>query len=190
MVASTQNSVPGTANDRIGAGAVGAVLDIDRNNRAAAHVHKPYPPEQLQPVDMHVGTRIRERREAIGLSQAELATRVGLTSQQINRYENGVDRIGAGRIWELGQVLGCRVSFFFEGLETSAGNDGLVADRAAASTNAESSQSKCETAQNEATEVVRLYHCIGDSVVQRRIMELARALASKGRNRGVSDRPA
>jgi len=186
MVASTQNSVFGTANDHIGA--VGAALEVDRQARPGLRPPKPYPPEQLQPVDIHVGVKIRDRREALGLTQSELATRIGVTGQQIHRYESGVDRVGAGRIWELGQVLGCRVSSFFDGLEAAVDTATPVVGRIETQTSAQASQSKCETAQNEATEVVRLYHCIGDSVVQRRIMELARALASKGRNRSSATR--
>lgn len=184
MAASTQNSAANTPSDHIGA--VGAVLDVGRDARPVQRPQKPYPPEQLQPVDLHVGGKIRERREAMGLTQSELATRIGVTTQQIHRYEGGVDRVGAGRIWELGQVLGCPVSAFFAGLDTPADAGKSSADGSSGA----SAPAECETAQSEATEVVRLYHCIGDSVVQRRIMELARALASKSRNRGSADRPA
>lgn len=66
--------------------------------------------------DRHVGVRIRERRVMMGLSQQQLAKLIGVTYQQAHKYERGLNRISAGRLFEIGQVLGVPVSWFFEGL--------------------------------------------------------------------------
>jgi transcriptional regulator with XRE-family HTH domain len=66
--------------------------------------------------DRHVGSRIRERRVMMGLSQQQLARMIGVTYQQAHKYERGLNRISAGRLFEISQVLGVTVSWFFEGL--------------------------------------------------------------------------
>ena len=68
-------------------------------------------------VDHHVGARIRERRTMLGLSQQQLAKMIGVTYQQAHKYERGLNRISAGRLFEIAQVLNVPVSFFFEGLQ-------------------------------------------------------------------------
>src|SRR2546423_4748439 len=67
-------------------------------------------------VDDHVGARIRERRIMLGLSQQQLAQMIGVTYQQAHKYERGLNRISAGRLYEIAQVLSVPVSWFFEGL--------------------------------------------------------------------------
>ncbi len=69
-----------------------------------------------RPVDVHVGGRVRARRTLIGMSQEELGNHVGLTFQQIQKYENGMNRIGAGRLWRFSLILGRPISWFFEGI--------------------------------------------------------------------------
>lgn len=68
------------------------------------------------PVDVHVGSRVRLRRMLVGLSQEKLGDSMGLTFQQIQKYEKGVNRIGASRLYKLSQVLDVPVQFFFEGM--------------------------------------------------------------------------
>lgn len=68
------------------------------------------------PVDVHVGSRVRLRRMLVGLSQEKLGESMGLTFQQIQKYEKGVNRIGASRLYRLSQVLDVPVQFFFEGM--------------------------------------------------------------------------
>jgi transcriptional regulator with XRE-family HTH domain len=67
-------------------------------------------------VDAHIGRRLRERRRVLGLSQAELATRLGFTPPQINRYEHGTTRLSAAGLWRAAQVLEVPASYFFDGL--------------------------------------------------------------------------
>ena len=66
------------------------------------------------PVDAHVGRRVRELRVLAGLSQDALAQRVGITFQQLQKYESGANRISAGRLWRLAEALGAPVAWFFE----------------------------------------------------------------------------
>lgn len=71
------------------------------------------------PVDVHVGSRVRLRRMLVGLSQEKLGDSMGLTFQQIQKYEKGVNRIGASRLFKLSQVLDVPVQFFFDGMPAS-----------------------------------------------------------------------
>ncbi len=69
-----------------------------------------------RPVDVHVGGRVRAGRTLIGMSQEDLGKHVGLTQQQIQKNENGMNRIGAGRLWRFSLILGQPISWFFEGI--------------------------------------------------------------------------
>ena len=69
-----------------------------------------------RPVDVHVGGRVKAGRTLIGMSQTELGKHVGLTFQQIQKYEKGMNRIGAGRLWRFSLILGRPISWFFEGI--------------------------------------------------------------------------
>ena len=71
-------------------------------------------------VDAHVGSRVRLRRTLLGMNQTQLGEALGVTFQQIGKYERGVDRFGASRLWQLSQVLDVPVSYFFEGLDEGA----------------------------------------------------------------------
>ncbi len=70
--------------------------------------------------DRHVGMRIRERRIMLGLSQQQLAVMIGVTYQQAHKYERGLNRISAGRLYDIAQVLNVPISWFFEGMDTEA----------------------------------------------------------------------
>src|ERR671917_1679839 len=78
------------------------------------------PGQRANAADRHVGARIRERRVMMGLSQQQLARMVGVTYQQAHKYERGLNRISAGRLFEIAQVLGVGVSWFFEGLSADS----------------------------------------------------------------------
>src|SRR5579863_3035891 len=72
---------------------------------------------RTQDIDHHVGTRIRERRIMLGLTQQQLADLIGVTYQQAHKYERGINRVSAGRLFEVARVLSVPVSYFFEGLD-------------------------------------------------------------------------
>ena len=114
------------------------------------------------PVDVHVGKRVRHRRWLVGMTQQQLAERVGIKFQQIQKYETGANRISASRLWDIAAVLGAPVSHFFEGLngvEAEAG--GMPGDL---------------MADKEALELVRSYYAIPEAQ-RRRLFELARVLS-------------
>ena len=72
---------------------------------------------KTQDIDRHVGSRIRERRIMLGLTQQQLADLIGVTYQQAHKYERGINRVSAGRLWEIARVLTVPVSYFFEGID-------------------------------------------------------------------------
>jgi transcriptional regulator with XRE-family HTH domain len=115
------------------------------------------------PVDVHVGKRIRHRRWMNGTTQQQLAEKVGIKFQQIQKYETGMNRVSASRLWDIAGVLGVPVAFFFEGLET-----GMVED-------AQDMPSDI-LADKEALELLRSYYAIPENQ-RRRLFELARVLS-------------
>jgi transcriptional regulator with XRE-family HTH domain len=76
------------------------------------------------PVDKHVGSRVRMRRLMLGMSQQKLGSALGLTFQQVQKYEKGMNRMGAGRLQEAADILGVAVPFFFEGAPAAGKLDG------------------------------------------------------------------
>lgn len=116
------------------------------------------------PVDVHVGKRIRHRRWMVGMTQQQLAERVGIKFQQIQKYETGMNRVSASRLWDISDALSVPVSFFFEGLEGEADR---VADQALPDD---------ILADKEALELVRSYYAIPENQ-RRRLFELARVLS-------------
>src|SRR5262249_52726692 len=80
------------------------------------------------PIDLHVGSRVRLQRMLLGMSQEKLGERLGLTFQQIQKYEKGINRIGASRLFDLAQVLGVNVQFFYDEAPgvMGAANNGLA----------------------------------------------------------------
>ena len=72
---------------------------------------------RTQDIDRYVGARIRERRIMLGLTQQQLADLIGVTYQQAHKYERGINRVSAGRLFEVAQVLSVRVNYFFDGLD-------------------------------------------------------------------------
>ena len=77
------------------------------------------PTGQPNPIDVHVGNRIRLRRTLLGLSQEKLASLLGLTFQQVQKYERGMNRVGASRLWDIGKVLEVPIEFFYEDMDSN-----------------------------------------------------------------------
>jgi transcriptional regulator with XRE-family HTH domain len=127
---------------------------------------------ESDPVDLYVGHRIRLRRSLLGLSQSQLGRRLHLTFQQIQKYEKGLNRIGASRLYELSLVLDVPVSFFFEGAPWSSGAKTGLAEPPGPSGFDPDPLSKRET-----VELVRSYYGIGNSAARRKLFELTRAIA-------------
>ncbi|MGM0559576.1 MAG: helix-turn-helix domain-containing protein [Pseudomonadota bacterium] len=68
------------------------------------------------PTDVHIGRKIREKRVSLGMSQSALAEALGITFQQVQKYESGANRVGGSRLWDMSKALGVSVTYFFEGL--------------------------------------------------------------------------
>ncbi len=128
------------------------------------------------PVDVHVGGRIRLRRTLLGMSQERLGEALGLTFQQVQKYERGTNRVGASRLWYLSRVLDVPVSFFYEDMfEDVAGKSprliGGLRDEP------ETVEADPLT-KREILELVRAYYRIQDALVRKRVFDLAKALAA------------
>ncbi|WP_425041209.1 helix-turn-helix domain-containing protein [Primorskyibacter sp. S187A] len=120
------------------------------------------------PVDVHVGKRIRHRRWLVGMTQQQLAERVGIKFQQIQKYETGANRVSASRLWDIAEALDVPVSFFFEGIE-----EGEIE---AADQSASSAVPADLLGDKEALDLVRSYYAIPENQ-RRRLFELARVLS-------------
>ncbi len=131
-----------------------------------------------RPVDVHVGQRLRQRRTLLGMSQEKLGEAVGLTFQQIQKYERGANRIGASRLFQLGQVLDVSVSYFFEempGEVQKTRGDYAAPDSSDA---VETVQAGDPMARRETLELVRAYYRIEDPKVRKRVFELTKSIAN------------
>jgi transcriptional regulator with XRE-family HTH domain len=121
--------------------------------------------QMKHPVDVHVGKRIRHRRWMNGTTQQHMAENVGIKFQQIQKYETGMNRVSASRLWDIANVLDVPVSFFFEGLDQEAASDApngnmpgdILTDK-------------------EALELLRSYYAIPENQ-RRRLFDLARVLS-------------
>lgn len=125
------------------------------------------------PVDIHVGGRIRLRRMMSGLSQERLGEQMGLTFQQIQKYEKGANRVGASRLFQLAQVLEVPVSYFFDDLDTGAQPHGQ-----AGFAESKSQDFVLEFLNSrEGLELNRAFVKIQDPQVRRRVIDLIRSLS-------------
>ncbi len=135
------------------------------------------------PVDVHVGQRLRQRRVLVGLSQEKLARMVGITFQQVQKYERGANRIVASRLYQLAQVLDVPISYFFDDLNAQTAND--VGTPSVASSDADVLGHDV-MAERETLDLVRTYYSIDNEQIRRRAFDLLRAL-SKQRAGGDSE---
>ncbi|MBL8667587.1 MAG: helix-turn-helix domain-containing protein [Rhodospirillales bacterium] len=135
------------------------------------------PPGVPNPVDIHVGSRVRLRRTLLGLSQEKLGEAVGLTFQQIQKYERGANRIGASRLFEFSRILDVPVSFFFDDMADRM----KTSDPGMAPALTDQPQASLEPdplTRRETLELVRAYYRIADPQVRKRLFELAKSLGT------------
>lgn len=129
------------------------------------------------PIDVHVGSRVRLRRTLLGMSQEKLGEALGLTFQQVQKYERGANRIGASRLYDLSRVLDVPVSFFYD--DMSADVQAQVPSKTRGMQAPEASAYEPDPmAKRETLELVRAYYRIHDPSVRKRIFELTKALAN------------
>jgi len=132
------------------------------------------PSGRPNPIDVHVGGRVRLRRTLLGMSQEKLGEALGLTFQQVQKYERGANRIGASRLFDLARVLDVPVSYFYEDMD-----DSMAASSPRHMVRATEDPPEFEDnlmVQRETLELVRAYYRIRDPEVRRRVQELAKAL--------------
>jgi len=140
------------------------------------------------PVDIHVGRRLRQRRALLGLSQDKLGRAVGLTFQQIQKYERGANRIGASRLLQLSRELAVPIAYFFEdapgqtekparGGRGKADGRMKAAPKGSAKGGAEEAGGRDPFARRETLELVRAYYAVANPDVRKRVLDLVRALA-------------
>jgi len=120
------------------------------------------------PVDVHVGQRVRVRRKMLGYSQTQLGNELGVTFQQVQKYERGTNRIGSSRLFRMAAALDVPVSYFFEGAETKLPGYQESVEAIDADT----------FAKPETQELVEAYYRISDPRVRKKVLGLARLLSS------------
>ncbi len=130
----------------------------------------------MQPheVDVHVGRKLRSRRTILGMSQEEIGEAVGITFQQVQKYERGLNRIGSSRLYEFARILGVSVSYFFEDLENGKSKLSEVTGLA-------ENQHGFEYEKIDNKEIlsfVRAYYGITDPMVRKKILALVKTLAN------------
>jgi len=130
------------------------------------------------PIDVHVGSRVRLRRTLLGMSQEKLGEAIGLTFQQVQKYERGANRIGASRLFDLSRVLDVPVSFFFDDMPA---DPDVINPTDHAGGFAEEKPGGFEPdpmAKRETLELVRAYYRITDPQVRKRLFELTKSVAN------------
>ncbi|UFN48681.1 helix-turn-helix domain-containing protein [Roseomonas sp. OT10] len=129
------------------------------------------------PIDVHVGGRVRLRRTLLGMSQEKLGEALGLTFQQVQKYERGVNRIGASRLFDLARVLDVPIGFFFDDMPNSmGGSGGALRSRALGFAEAQEGFEDDALNRRETLELVRAYYRITDPSVRKRVFDLIKSL--------------
>jgi transcriptional regulator with XRE-family HTH domain len=123
-------------------------------------------------IDVHVGNRVRQRRTLLGFSQEKLASVLDLTFQQVQKYERGANRIGAGRLFQLAQALEVPVAYFFDDLDDNGAAAGNVGEAVVATFHGDPMN------QRETLLLVRAYYAIPDPAVRRRMLDLMRSMGA------------
>jgi transcriptional regulator with XRE-family HTH domain len=128
------------------------------------------PKKQANPIDVQVGNRVRIRRMLIGMSQERLGDLLGLTFQQVQKYEKGVNRIGAGRLFEVSRILNVPVDFFYEGVNAAPAQPGEGGEGAPVMEFVTS---------GEGLQLSLAFMKIKDSKVRKRVLDLVKSLAEE-----------
>lgn len=122
------------------------------------------------PVDIHVGGRVRLRRTLLSMSQEKLASALGITFQQVQKYENGTNRVGASRLFHIAKVLKVPVSFFFEGYHNADATDQVAESQ-------EGLEASNMLNKKETVDLVRAYYTIEDPIVRKKFLEMIKTFA-------------
>ncbi|MFT7433488.1 MAG: transcriptional regulator with XRE-family HTH domain [Alphaproteobacteria bacterium] len=118
------------------------------------------------PVDLYVGSRVRMRRTVLGLSQEKLADQLGITFQQVQKYENGSNRVGSSRLYAISRILSVPVSFMFDGYDDSGK---LIVSE-------EVSRFDKQMRSRETIELMKSYYSIKDEHLRRKVLDMVKAM--------------
>jgi transcriptional regulator with XRE-family HTH domain len=140
------------------------------NSPSRAAKKSAFPVRKPNDVDAHVGSRLRQRRMLLGISQEQLAEMLGLTFQQVQKYERGTNRVSASRLFQLARALDTPITWFF---------DEMASERGADREKAESGEDNDPMSRRETLELVRVYSRIDDRKVRKKLYEMAKALAEE-----------
>lgn len=143
---------------------------VRRRGRGRSPAGKP------NPIDVHVGHRVRLRRTLLGMSQEKLGDAIGLTFQQVQKYERGTNRVGASRLFELSRVLDVPVAYFYEEMGSEVATKGHQHAMGFAEENPQPYGPDPMT-KRETLELVRAYYKINEPKVRKRLFEMTKALA-------------
>ena len=122
------------------------------------------------PIDIHVGSRVRLRRTILRMSQEKLADQLGITFQQVQKYENGSNRVGASRLYAIAQILAVEVAYFYEGYEGK-----VVYDTPKIAENMENIDQHLKS--RETIDLVKSYYGIADKAVRRKVLDMIKSLS-------------
>ncbi len=130
------------------------------------------------PIDVHVGSRIRLRRTLMGMSQERLGEALGLTFQQVQKYERGVNRVGASRLYDLSRVLDVPISFFFDDMPDPRASGPAIPGMAGFAERPEGYGAPADDplTKRETLELVRAYYRITDPAVRKRVFDLIKSM--------------
>jgi len=124
-----------------------------------------------EPVDVHVGSRVRLRRTLLGMSQDKLGKALRLTFQQVQKYERGANRIGSSRLYQLSQILDVPVSFFFDDMPSE-----VTGSATGMSEGGKQAFEVGQLSRRETLELVRAYYKIKEPVVRKKLFEMVKAM--------------
>ena len=144
--------------------------------------NRPERESRPSPIDVHVGARVRLRRTLLGMSQERLGDALGLTFQQVQKYERGVNRVGASRLFDISRVLDVPISFFFDDMPEGMDATPISGPRGRMYGFAEAQEPLSpgiddNLTKRETLELVRAYYRITDPAVRKRMFDLMKSLA-------------
>jgi len=134
---------------------------------------------QPSPVDVHVGAQVRQRRVMQGMTQTDLGDALGLTFQQVQKYEKGVNRVGSSRLFKLSQVLDVPIGYFFEDMPPEVAASPLPA-KGRGKAKEPISHDPALMAKQETLELVRAYYKIENANVRKRVYDLIKGVGATG----------
>ena len=133
---------------------------------------------KANPIDEHVGKRLRQKRDLSGMSQERLAEHVGVTFQQIQKYENGQNRISASRLYEFSQILKVPISFFFESFDTVSNQNDTIATGLSDGVTQEGLAGYANPMETkEARELIRHYFSLQDPKLRKNLLKFVKTMA-------------